>query len=77
MDFFIFQIFPMSTIERIVGWSVSDFLMDTAALNNVDRLVIPAKSIENALKLLESTKPPKPVSHNRSYITIMYIISVN
>lgn len=38
--------------------------MDTAALNNADRIVIPAKSIENALKLLESTKPPKAVSHN-------------
>jgi SpoVK/Ycf46/Vps4 family AAA+-type ATPase len=56
------KIFPMSTIERIVGWSISDFLMDAMALNHAERLVIPAKSIENALKLLESTKPPKAKS---------------
>lgn len=58
----------MSTIERIVGWSISDFLMDAMALNQAERLVIPAKSIENALKLLESTKPPKAVRNNRSLL---------
>jgi hypothetical protein len=65
----------MSTIERIVGWSISDFLMDAMALNHAERLVIPAKSIENALKLLESTKPPKAVSHNR-YVNAKYYTNI-
>jgi len=53
------KVFSRNQIEKVVGWSFSDHIMNSEGKTDGDTINIDAKSVEAALRMLEQSNPPK------------------
>jgi len=53
------KVFSRNQIEKVVGWSLSDHIMNTEVKVEGELINVESKSVEAALKMLEQSNPPK------------------